>query len=79
MTAILAFVLSPIGRWIAGVFVLLAIIASIYAKGRIDGHASEKAKVERQINDAVQKGDSGRANALKQLNNDSVPDGWFRD
>jgi hypothetical protein len=79
MTAILALVLSPIGRWISGVLILLAVMGGIYAKGRIDGRSSYKAKIERQINDAVSKGDTGRADALKKLDEGGAPDGWFRD
>ena len=57
MTAILAFVFSPIGRWIAGVGVVLLMLTGIYVKGRFDGRASYKAKIERQINQAIEKGD----------------------
>lgn len=79
MTAILAAIVSPIGRWIAGAVVVIGILAGIYAKGRIDGRSSYKAKIERQINDAVQQGDTGRADALKKLDEGTVSDGWFRD
>ena len=79
MAAILALVLSPIGRWISGALIVLAMLAGIYAKGRIDGKSSYKAKIERQINDAVSKGDTGRADALKKLDDGGAPDGWFRD
>lgn len=79
MTAILAFVFSPIGRWIIGGLSILVVIGGIYTKGRIDGRSSYKAKIERQINEAIEKGDSGRADALKKLDDGSTPDGWFRD
>lgn len=76
---ILAFVFSPIGRWVVGILSILAVAGGIYTKGRLDGRASYKAKIERQINEAVQKGENGRADALRQLDAGSVPDGWFRD
>lgn len=79
MTAILAFILSPIGRWVAGILVVTGLVAGVYAKGRLDGRSFYKAKIERQINDAVQQGDAGRANALKKLDEGSTSDGWFRD
>lgn len=79
MTAILAFILSPIGRWVAGALVVAGLVAGVYAKGRIDGRSSYKAKIERQINDAVQKGDAGRADALRKLDDGGVSDNWFRD
>lgn len=75
----LAFFLSPIGRWLAGALVAVAALGGIYTKGRLDGRASYKAKVERQINEAIQKGENGRADALRELDAGSVPDGWWRD
>lgn len=79
MSAILAFFLGPIGKWIgiAGVGVLL--IFGSYAKGRWDGSAAHKAKIERQINDAIQKGEQGRVDALRKLDAEQLPDSWFRD
>lgn len=80
MTAIAAFILSPIGRWIAGVGIVVLLLTGVYVKGRFDGRASYKAKVERQINEAIEKGDDGRAKALKKLDEDGeAPAGWFRD
>ena len=79
MTAILAFVLSPIGRWVIGALAAMMFLGGIYTKGRLDGRASYKAKIERQINDAIQKGDNGRADALKKLDDGEPPSGWFRD
>lgn len=75
----LSFFLSPIGRWIGGVLLVGAMLGGIYTKGRLDGRASYKAKVERQINDAIQKGDHGRADALRELDAQQLPDGWWRD
>lgn len=79
MTAILGFILSPMGRWIIGAVSALALLGGIYTKGRLDGRASYKAKIERQINEAIQNGEHGRADALKKLDDGSAPDGWFRD
>lgn len=79
MTAILAFVFSPIGRWLVGAAVIVTLIGGIYAKGRHDGKLSYKAKIEREIAQAIQKGDAGRADTLKQLDAGGLPDGWFRD
>lgn len=79
MTTILGFFLSPIGRWVGGLLLVGGLLAGVYFKGRIDGRASFKAKVERQINDAVQKGETGRADALKELDAGGAPDSWFRD
>jgi hypothetical protein len=75
----IAALLSPVGRWIAGGLVIIAALGGLYTKGRLDGRASYKSKVERQINDAIAKGDKGRADALRDLDAGGVPDHWFRD
>ena len=79
MPAIILWFLGPIGRWVGIGAVILAALGGLYVKGRIDGRNSYKAKVERQINDAIKKGDAGRADALRKLDDGSVPDNWFRD
>ncbi len=73
------FLKSPVGRWIAGAGIILIIIGGIYVKGRHDGKLSYQAKVQREIAQAIQTGDAGRAEALKKLDAQGVPDGWFRD
>lgn len=80
MTAILAFILGPIGRWLVTGFGILAIAGGIYAKGRIDERAGYKAKIEREISDAINKGDSARADALRKFDAapDELPDDGFR-
>jgi hypothetical protein len=80
MTAILGFFLSPIGRYALGAIGLVGIIGGIYVKGHHDGRVSFKAKVDREIEQSIQKGNDGRADALKQLDAGGVlPDSWFRD
>jgi hypothetical protein len=79
MTAIVSFLLSPIGRWVGGSLVILAIVGGIYVKGRVDGRAAYKAKIERQIQDAVKKGTDARSDALRELDAGRVPNDWFRD
>lgn len=68
-----------IGRAVSIASICAVALSATYVKGRMDGRASYKAKIERQINDAVDKGQHGRADALRQLDADGVPDGWFRD
>ncbi len=79
MTAILAFFLSPVGRYIMGALAIVTIIGGIYVKGRHDGKLSYQAKVQREIAEAIQSGEAGRADALKKLDAKGIPDGWFRD
>lgn len=80
MTAILALIFSPIGRWVSAGAILLLALGGIYAKGRIDGQSSYKAKIEREIKNAVDKGDAARADALRDFDAspDSLPDDGFR-
>jgi hypothetical protein len=79
LMAFLSFFLSPVGRWIGAGLAVLLVVGSAYTKGRVDGRASYKAKIERQIKDAVETGNNGRADALRQLDADGVPDNWLRD
>lgn len=75
----IAFLLSPIGRYLAIGIAAVAIVGGVYTKGRLDGRASYKAKIERQIKDAVEKGTDARNNALRELDAGRVPNDWFRD
>lgn len=79
MGGILSFFLSPLGKWLGGALVIVTVIGGTYTKGRLDGRASYKAKIERQIKDAVEKGTEARDNALRDLDAGRVPDSWFRD
>ena len=76
---IVTFFLSPIGRYLAIGLVAVAAIGSVYTKGRFDGRASYKAKIEGQIKDAVAKGTDARDHSLRELDAGRVPDAWFRD
>jgi hypothetical protein len=75
----LTFFLSPLGRYVAIALAALAIVGGAYTKGRLDGRASYKAKIERQIKDAVEKGTDARDRALRDLDAGRVPNDWFRD
>jgi len=79
MMAIVGFFLGPIGRWVGIVGVAAMAVAGVYGKGRIDGAASYKAKIERQIKDAVTEGTEARERSLRELGAGRVPDNWFRD
>lgn len=70
---------SFLGRAIGAAMICLLALSATYVKGRMDGKAAYRAKVERQINEAVEKGQHGSADALRKLDADGVPDGWFRD
>lgn len=74
----IAFFLSPIGRWVGGAAIVIALIGSVYLKGRSDGKASYQAKVEREIKRAVDRGDKARTEALKKFDaNKEIEDDEF--
>lgn len=83
MTGLIAWVIAAIqtkiGRWIAVGGVSVLALFGAYLKGKWEGRAQYKEKIERQIKDAVQKGDSGRADALRKFDDGQLPNSWFRD
>lgn len=81
MTAILAFFLGPVGRWLAIGAVVLTAFGATYVKGRGDGKKAYQAKLEREINTAIVKGDTARTDALKKFdaNKEIENDGFARD
>lgn len=79
MAAIFAWFIGPIGRWVAGGLAILIALGGIYEKGRFDQRAYDKAKLQKEISNAIEKGENGRADALRKLDAGGLPDGWFRD
>jgi hypothetical protein len=78
--AVLTFFLSPIGRWLAGALIILALVGGIYGKGRYDDHVAYTAKIEREKQDAIKKGSTARDSALKRFDNGRLrDDGFARD
>jgi hypothetical protein len=75
----LAFLFSPIGRYVVIGLVSIAAIGGVYTKGRLDGRASYKAKIERQIDESITSGNEARDRALGELNAGRVPEHWLRD
>lgn len=61
MTALL---LSPLARWLGGALLIVAIAASIYAKGRIDGKAHAVAKIEAANTKAEKSADAAERDVL---------------
>lgn len=80
MTAILTFIFSPIGRYAVIALVAVSAIGGIYIKGRSDGKTAYKSKIEREIKNAIDKGDAARERALRDFDAspDSLPDDGFR-
>lgn len=79
--AILQWFLSPVGKVVAIVVAVTVALGGVYVKGRIDGKAAYQAKLTREINTAIKKGDDARVDALKKFdaNKEIEDDGFARD
>lgn len=66
------FLFSTFGRVLIGAAAGILLLFGVYGKGYFDGRAAYKAKIERQIADAVKKGDVAREKALRDF--DALPD-----
>ena len=75
--AVLSFLLSPVGRWLAGGLAILAVLGLIYAKGYNDGSARIQAKWDAAVQAAIDKGNTARTDATGDVERD--PDGGLRD
>lgn len=78
---IISFFFTPLGKYALGALIIFTLLGSTYIKGRTDGRAAYKAKIEREIADAVRKGDAAREKALRDFNalpDDRLPDDGFR-
>ncbi len=73
IATIFAFVMSPVGRWLIGGLTVVSLLGGIYLKGRSDGKADYKAKIEREISKAIKDGKDAKAAALREF--DAVVDG----
>ena len=81
LAAIFTWILSPIGRIVMIAFCTVILLSVIYVKGRVDGKAAYQAKLIREINTAITKGDQARMEALKKFdsNKEIEDDGYSRD
>lgn len=78
----LAFLLSPIGRWLAAFAVIAALTGIIVMKIRHDAQSALLAQIEREKTDAITKARDARdrLRAVCERNPaDCLPDDWFRD
>ena len=74
------FMQSTLGRAIIVCVVVAAVALGIYGKGRSDGRAAYQAKLTREINQAIAKGERARAEALKKFDaTKDFTDGFERD
>lgn len=78
MTAILAFFLSPIGRYVGGALIVLLAVGAIYLKGHSNGYASCKSDWQAAEQRTIEKGANARRDAERDVTN-GVSDGFNRD
>jgi len=57
VTAALAFITGPVGRWLLGAVAIVAVLGGVYLKGRSDGEA----KIEAAVAEANRKADAKAA------------------
>lgn len=71
--AILSLILSPVGRWVAGALVVMALLGGIYGKGYSDGKAVVQAKWDAAVLAAIERGKNARTDAEREVG-DTQPD-----
>jgi hypothetical protein len=82
MMEILWPIVRPFLGYIVGVVALLGALSGFYFKAKHDGVVAEKAKIEQEKIDAIQKGNKARER-IKQLCDGTPmqcgPSDWYRD
>lgn len=73
MTAVIAFFLSPIGRYLAIGAVIIAALGGIYMKGHSDGADKVQRKWDAAVQAAIEQGQKARDDAERDVTAD--PDG----
>ena len=79
IAAVFEFLNTKIGRWIAGIVALAIAFPVVYTAGDLHGRKIAKAAIEQQKQEAIRKGQQGAADALKKLDDNKIPDYWWRD
>ena len=79
ITTILELLNNPLFKFLGIVAVGLSLLGGAYTKGQYDGRQAVKASIERATQDAIKRGHSGAADALKKLDTNKIPDYWWRD
>lgn len=75
----ITWLLSPLGRIVGITLACLMLLSGTYMKGRWDQRMSDKLKIQQEIQDAVQKGHNGSADALRKFDAGKLPDSWWVD
>lgn len=72
-------ILTPIGRIFGLISMVILLSTGAYLKGRHDGISSYKLAIEKEISDAVRKGNKARADALRKFDAGRMSESWFID
>lgn len=76
----LTWILTPFGRIITGISIVILLCTGAYLKGRHDRGIADKVAIERDINEAVRTGQKARADALRKFDAGRLRDKlWFID
>jgi hypothetical protein len=72
LSAVFAFLFSPLGRWLVGGLAIVAVVGGIYLKGVSDGKAIVQAKWDAAVQAAIERGNKARSDA--EHSTDREPD-----
>lgn len=78
MSAI-AFLLSPLGRWLGGALLVGAAVLGIYMKGHSDGKAVVQAEWDAAVDRAAKRGEQARTDAERSVGDKPDADGMRND
>ena len=67
----IAFLFSPLGRYVAVGLVVIAALGGAYIKGNYDGSARVQAKWDNAVQAAIERGEKARADAESSVDRDS--------
>lgn len=79
MSAIMFFIFNPVGRIVSIGLIVVSAVLGIWTHGDLHGRKAMKLKIEQEKQDAILKGHKGTADALKKLDNNTIPNYWWRD
>lgn len=64
---VLALIISPVGRVVAGCLVIIAALGGLYVKGYQDGKEHVQAKWDRAVTAAIEQGETARRDAERDI------------
>lgn len=79
MGALTFFLFNPVGRIVSIGLIIVSAVLGIWTHGDLHGRKAMKIKIEQEKQEAILKGQQGAADALKRLDDKTIPDYWFRD